>query len=231
MTITTDFISYIRVSTKRQGQSGLGLEAQQATVAAYVGPNQSIAEYREVESGRKNDRPQLRLALDHCRRTGATLIIARIDRLARNARFLLEILDAGVPLVFCDLPQVSGPQGRFMLTALAGVAELESGLISDRTRKALAAAKARGVRLGGPNGAAPLRAYIAQHGNSRGVQGAVKAANDKAEPYRTVVEGLVSHGLGNTEIAETLNGRGEKSVAGGVFTATSIRRLRARLAA
>lgn len=224
-----DFISYVRVSTKRQGQSGLGLEAQQATVAAHVGPNQPIAEYREIESGRKNDRPQLRLALDHCKRTGSTLIIARIDRLSRNARFLLGLLDAGVDIVFCDLPQVSGPQGRFMLGVMAQVAELESGLISDRTRKALAAAKARGVKLGGPNGAAPLVKYIRKNGNARAVQGAMRVADDRAEAYRGVVEAMVAEGRGNTEIAETLNGRGERSVAGGAFTATSIRRLRHRL--
>ncbi len=221
----TNFVSYIRVSTKKQGQSGLGLEAQQATVSSYVGPNQPIAEYIEVESGRINDRPQLRLALDHCRRTGSSLIIARLDRLSRNARFLLELLDAGVPLVFCDLPQLSGPQGRFMLTSMAAVAELESGLISDRTRKALAAAKARGVRLGGPNGAAPLRAYIEANGNSAGVLSAINAADNRAEAYRGVVETLVADGLGNSEIALELNGRGERSVRGGAFTATSIRRL------
>ena len=124
-------------------------------------------------------------------------------------------------LDLCDEPTIEPSNQRLPLSS--------SGLISDRTRKALAAAKARGVRLGGPNGAAPLRAYIRKNGNSAGVQGAVSAADSRDQAYRAVVESLVADGMGNTEIAETLNGRGERSVRGGAFTATSIRRLRARL--
>ena len=154
--MTLRFVSYLRVSTDRQGKSGLGLEAQRDTVQWQITQAEGLLanEFVEVESGKRNDRPQLDAALKAARAQGAVLIIAKVDRLARNARFLLNVVegvgDAGV--VFCDMPQLPpGPVGKFMLTQLAAVAELEAGLISQRTKAALAAAKARGVRLGNPN--------------------------------------------------------------------------------
>ena len=152
----TRFVAYYRVSTDQQGRSGLGLDAQRAAVASYLASNQSwsmAAEFEEVESGKRADRPQLAAALAACRAHRATLVIAKLDRLARNARFLLSIVegtgDGGV--VFCDLPTVpAGPVGKFLITQMAAVAELEAGLIGQRTRAALAQAKARGVKLGNP---------------------------------------------------------------------------------
>jgi len=148
-------IAYFRVSTERQGQSGLGLEAQKAAVDAYVAAagGAVIHTFEETESGKRNDRPQLAAALALCRVHKAALIVAKIDRLARNTAFLLSVAEgageAGV--VFCDLPMLPpGPMGKFFLTLMAAVAELEAGLISQRTKAALAAAKARGVRLGNP---------------------------------------------------------------------------------
>lgn len=152
----TLFVAYYRVSTDQQGRSGLGLEAQKAAVAAHVAAAQGrlADEFEEVESGKKSDRPQLGRALAACRARRAVLVVAKLDRLARNALFLLTVAegagDAGV--VFCDLPQLPpGPMGKFFLTLMAAVAELEAGLISQRTKAALAAAKARGVRLGAPH--------------------------------------------------------------------------------
>jgi len=150
------FVAYYRVSTDQQGRSGLGLDAQRAAVASHLASNPSwsmAAEFEEVESGKRTDRPQLAAALAACRAHRATLVIAKLDRLARNARFLLLIVegtgDGGV--VFCDLPTVpAGPVGKFLITQMAAVAELEAGLIGQRTRAALAQAKARGVKLGNP---------------------------------------------------------------------------------
>src|SRR5215207_6167172 len=149
------FVAYYRVSTERQGRSGLGLEAQREAVARHVTgvAGQVVAAFEEVESGKRNDRPQLAAALAACRAQRATLLIAKLDRLARNARFLLGVVEGSGEggVVFCDLPQVPpGPVGKFLVTQMAAVAELEAGLISQRTRAALAAAKARGVRLGNP---------------------------------------------------------------------------------
>jgi DNA invertase Pin-like site-specific DNA recombinase len=150
------FVAYYRVSTDQQGRSGLGLEAQRVSVASYVAQasGKILDEFEEVESGKRSDRPQLAAALASCRARRSTLIVAKIDRLARNTAFLLSIAEGtgegGV--IFCDLPQIpSGPIGKFFITLMAAVAELEAGLISQRTKAALAAVKARGVKLGGPN--------------------------------------------------------------------------------
>jgi len=144
------FIAYYRVSTDKQGRSGLGLDAQRDTVLGFLnsGDWRLIDEFVEVESGRSSERPQLARALTRCRVTRATLVVANVSRLTRSVAFLSRLLEAGVEVRFCDLPQIEGPTGKFMLQQMAAVAELEAGLIGDRTRKALAAAKARGVKLG-----------------------------------------------------------------------------------
>ena len=152
--MTPRFVSYTRVSTQQQGRSGLGLEAQRQAVADYVARagGQLVAEFREVESGRRADRPQLAAALAACRTRRAVLVIAKLDRLARNARFLLSVVEGCGPggVVFADLPTLpAGPMGKFFLTQMAAIAELEAGMIGERTRDALAAAKLRGVKLGG----------------------------------------------------------------------------------
>lgn len=152
----TSFVAYYRVSTDQQGRSGLGLEAQRAAVAARIHSvgGRLVDDFEEIESGKRNDRPQLAAALSACRAKRATLIVAKLDRLARNTAFLLSVAEGtgenGV--MFCDLPQIpAGPMSKFIVTIMAAVAELERGLISERTKSALAAAKARGTKLGGPN--------------------------------------------------------------------------------
>ena len=136
------FVAYLRVSTDSQGRSGLGLEAQRQSVAAHVAQagGEVVAEFREVESGKRADRPQRAAALASCRTRRAVLVIAKLDRLARNARF---------PPVRGGRA-AAGPVGKFLVTQMAAVAELEAGLTSQRTRAALAVAKARGVQLGNP---------------------------------------------------------------------------------
>ena len=146
--MTKTFVSYCRVSTKSQGLDGLGIESQQNTVRRYIAGQGGVTagEFLECESGKKTDkdRPQLKAALDLCRRTGATLLCSKLDRLGRNAAHLLGILDAGVEVVCCDNPNVN----RFCLGVLALISETERNMISERTKAALKVAKARGVRLG-----------------------------------------------------------------------------------
>ena len=147
-------VSYLRVSTARQGASGLGLEAQRAAVASFaMGSSHTVlTEFVEVESGSKSVRPQLNAALATCRLHRATLVIAKLDRLARNVAFIANLMDGGVEFVACDMPHAN----RLTLHLLAAIAEHEREMISQRTRAALQAAKARGVKLGNPNGAAAL---------------------------------------------------------------------------
>ena len=145
------FIAYYRVSTDKQGKSGLGLEAQRTAVTNYLngGDWKIIAEFTEVETGKRADRPQLDAALKAARLHRAAIVVSKVDRLTRSVAFLSKLLEADVDVRFADLPQIEGPTGRFMLQQMASVAELEAGMIADRTKKALAAAKANGKKLGG----------------------------------------------------------------------------------
>ena len=225
------FVSYLRVSTDGQGRSGLGLEAQRQSVAAYVtqAGGEVVAEFREVESGKRADRPQLAAALASCRTRRAVLVIAKLDRLARNARFLLSVVegsgDGGV--VFCDLPTVpAGPVGKFLVTQMGAVAELEAGLISQRTRAALAVAKARGVRLGNPSltPATAEMAAAARHARSRQV--AARAADVLVVVRQVQAEGTSSL----RAIAAELHACGVLTAAGKAkWSAIQVRRLLAHL--
>jgi DNA invertase Pin-like site-specific DNA recombinase len=148
------FIAYYRVSTGRQAKSGLGIEAQRQSVATYLngGNWRIVAEFTEVESGKRSDRPALEKALAAARVRQVPLVVAKVDRLTRSVSFLSRLLDAGVDVRFADLPMIEGATGKFLLQQMAAVAELEAGMISARTKAALAAAKRRGVKLGGDRG-------------------------------------------------------------------------------
>jgi DNA invertase Pin-like site-specific DNA recombinase len=221
------FVSYLRVSTERQGQSGLGLEAQRAAVEAFLngGDWKLTAEFVEVETGKNNDRPQLAAALDRCRMTGATLVVAKLDRLARNARFLLTVVEGtgegGV--VFCDLPNVPpGAVGKFLVTQMAAVAELEAGLISQRTRAALAAAKARGKVLGGWRGGPKVDTAAGQKART-------ERATARAHQLAPVVIPLRRDGMSLRAIAAELAARGIRTPRGGAWTADAVRNVLQRV--
>jgi DNA invertase Pin-like site-specific DNA recombinase len=217
-------IAYYRVSTDRQGKSGLGIEAQKSAVAKHRDATgcEIVAEYVEVESGKRNDRPELDKAIAHAKRVGATLVFAKLDRLARNARFLLGLVESGAEMVFCDIPQVPpGPLGKFMLTQMAAVAELEAGLIGQRTRDALKEAKARGVKLGGHRGKlAAQRAAEAKASN----------ANAFADSLRDSIAAIRAEGvISASGIAKALNARKVRTVSGGEWQTVQVQRLLARL--
>ena len=225
------FVSYLRVSTDKQGRSGLGLEAQREAVTRYLnGGNWTVVpEYVETESGRRSDRPKLAAALSHARAIGATLVFAKLDRLTRNVDLLRTLVASGVDLVFCDLPHVPpGAMGRFLLTQMASVAELEAGLISERTKAALAAAKARGVKLGNPNGARALRGK--QVGNKEAVAAVKQKAQEHAGNLRAIVEDIQAQGITSVrKMAEELNRRAILTPRGGEWQPTTVVRLLARL--
>ena len=140
------YVSYLRVSTQKQGHSGLGLEAQREIIRNYLHEKTPITEFIEVESGRKKDRPKLKEALDLCRKTGATLIVAKLDRLARNVSFLSNLLETDVEIIFCDFPQAN----KMVLHILSAISQYEAELTASRTKSALAAKRARGYKLGNP---------------------------------------------------------------------------------
>lgn len=143
---TPKYIAYLRVSTQKQGYSGLGLEAQRDIIRNYLGDIMPLSEFIEVESGRHNDRPKLKEALSQCKTTGATLIVAKLDRLARNVSFLTSLLDSGQDIVFCDFPSAN----KMVISILGAIAQYEAELTATRTKQALAAKKARGCKLGNP---------------------------------------------------------------------------------
>jgi DNA invertase Pin-like site-specific DNA recombinase len=211
------YVAYCRVSTDRQGRSGLGLEAQQAAIQAFLKPSDRLLAppYVEVESGRSTTRPELQRALQRCQETGATLLVAKLDRLSRSVPFLRSLIDGSVDVAFCDMPQLApGAMGRFILTQMAAVAELEAGLISERTRAALKAARARGVKLGGDRGyrgGTPPDA-------SQGAAAASLARTAKAMRFRAslsaAVGSLRAEGLSLRAIALRLDQEGVPSPTG-----------------
>lgn len=213
------YVSYFRVSTTKQGTSGLGLEAQQESVQRYLNGGQwtMVGEFIEVESGKRNDRPQLAHALKLCRQHRATLIIGKLDRLGRNVHFISGLMESGVTFLAVDMPEAN----ELTLHIMAAFAEHEAGLISQRTKDALAAAKARGVALGGNRG----KLAIAR--SAEAVSRTAKAERLKAN-LRPIVEAeraAVGHSGGLRAIAAQLNDRGIPAPRLGVWHANTVRRI------
>jgi DNA invertase Pin-like site-specific DNA recombinase len=222
------FVSYLRVSTDKQGAKGLGMEAQRQAVETFLKSAGKdavlIAEFVEVESGRKSDkeRPMLAKALERCSLTGAMLVIAKLDRLSRDAHFLLGLKKAEVAFVCCDNPHAD----RFIIGILAMVAEQEAKAISERTKAALWAAKSRGVKLGNPNGAE----HLAGRGNVEAVRAITARADCKAAKLRGQVEAIRAEGHSTlTAIAAELTRRGIVTPRGGAWHPMGVKRLLNRM--
>lgn len=220
-------VAYYRVSTAKQGASGLGLAAQRTAVEALCAARgwQLVAPpFTEVESGRRDDRPELAQAIQRCRLTGAKLVIAKLDRLSRNAAFLLTLRNSGVDFVAADMPDANS----LTVGVMALVAQQEREAISERTRQALSAAKARGQRLGNPNGAAALRR--AGKGTTAALDGKRQRADAHAEQLRPVIAELRARGVTSlTGLAAALNADGMRTPRGARWHASSVRNLVRRL--
>ena len=211
------FITYCRVSTKMQGRSGLGMESQKNIVTSFVerAGGEIVSEFCEVESGSKSDagRPQLALALGECKKQGATLLVAKLDRLSRNAEFLLRLQNANTDFVCCDAPNVD----KFTCGILALVAQREREMISERTKAALKAARNRGIRLGNPNPERSVELMVA--GNRRGKEEFTK----KILP---IVLEIRSTGISSLSgIATCLNRRGIETRNGKKWFPASVKNL------
>jgi DNA invertase Pin-like site-specific DNA recombinase len=214
--MTTSFVAYYRVSTQRQGQSGLGLEAQKTAVLAHVAGREIIEEYTEVESGKKADRPELRKAIALARKHKATLIIAKLDRLARNVRFIAELMESDVDFVACDLPTAN----KLTIQIMAAIAEHERDIISERTKASLAAAKERGTVLGAAN---PKIQPAASLGRLRGQITITRKANQQAQTVMGVVEEIRGAGITTLQgVADALNARGIRTARGNVWHPQSV---------
>lgn len=198
------FVAYLRVSTQKQGYSGLGLEAQREIIKNYLREKKPIFEYIEVESGRKTDkgRPKLKEALSQCRTYGAKLIVAKLDRLARNVSFLSALLDSDVEIVFCDFPQAN----KMVLNILASISQYEAELISTRTRQALAAKKARGCKLGNPEHLLDKHQAAIEKSNQTNRKKAADNPNNKRAVAMLKV--LAAQGMTLTEMTDKLNNEG-----------------------
>ena len=232
MPVKPKFIVYLRVSTKKQGKSGLGLEAQREAAAKYVAARGGVvvAEYVEVESGKNTDRQKLAKAISRAKRSKATLVFAKLDRLARNAGFLLTLRDqltaAGVSTVFCDYPNAN----ELTIGIMAVVAQDEARAISQRTKDALAAAKARGVKLGSAReGHWEGKEHIRREAAAKGNKASAKARKEQAaEAYMDlidVIEAKRESGLSLASIAAELNAEGYVTRRGKPFKAMTVSRV------
>jgi DNA invertase Pin-like site-specific DNA recombinase len=218
--MTGKFVGYYRVSTNKQGINGLGMDAQRDAVARYLngGDWKLIAEFAEVESGKHNNRQEMEKAIALCRHQGATLLIAKLDRLARNAAFLLNLRDSGVDFIAVDMPHAD----KFTVGIMALVAEKERDMISQRTKDGLAAAKRRGTKLGNPRPAQALKA----------AQTAKLARADAyAKGLLPVIEEIrAAHVTTLRKMAQCLNARGFKTPNSKSFKAQSVKNLVERIA-
>lgn len=233
--LCTRYVAYHRVSTARQGRSGLGLDAQRETIASYVAATSGelLGEFTEVESGRRSDRAELSKALAACRVKRCTLIIAKLDRLSRNVAFVSALMDSGVDFVACDNPAAT----RLTLHVLAAVAEQEARNVSDRTRVALAAAKRRGTLLGGFRGR-----YATDADRQRAAEAKTALANARALDLADTIRGLQSQGVTSyraiagrlTELGVPPTGShdkyGRSTGYGGTWTGVQVGRILMRLA-
>lgn len=217
-------VGYVRVSTKGQGESGLGLEGQQAAIAAYASQHNAVVArlYVEVESGRSVDRPQLKLALAHAKRSKARLVVAKLDRLARNVVFTSTLMESGVDFIACDNPTAN----KLTIHILAAVAESEAEAISARTKAALGAYKARGGMLGA---ALPQCRNLTQAARQRGAKaaGAAVAANAKAAyaDLAPIMREMREKGLSQQAIANELNQQGHTTRQGKQWNQVQVKRV------
>ncbi len=215
------FIAYYRVSTKRQGRSGLGLEAQKKAVADYLdgGRWTLVDEVTEIESGSRSDRPALASALALCRLHQATLVVARMDRLSRNVHFLTGLMESGADFLACDIPAAN----KLTIHVLAAVAEAEAEAISFRTRAALAAARARGTKLGGDRGNI---ASVSRQGASASARARRSRMLARAADLIPVIKVIRAEGARSLRrIAAALNERGILTARGRQWSAVQVRRV------
>jgi DNA invertase Pin-like site-specific DNA recombinase len=223
LTENRKFIAYYRVSTHRQGVSGLGLEAQKASVTQFANGNgELLGEFTEVETGKRSDRPQLLKAIAQTKRSGATLVIAKLDRLARNVAFISSLMDSGVDFIACDNQHAN----RLTIHILAAVAEDEARRISIRTKDALAAYKARGGKLGSHHPKCKaLSAEASRKGQKIGSKRNQENAREAYADLFPMILQLRGEGASLREVARQLNEEGHSTRSGGKWNPVQVQRV------
>ena len=214
--MNTTYVAYLRQSTMKQAISGLGVEAQREIIEKFLGDKKPIAEFVETESGKRTDRPKLAEALELCRKTKSTLIVAKLDRLSRNVAFTSKLLESDVEIKFCDFPEAN----RLILHIIASIAEYEAGLISQRTKQSLKAKKARGVRLGKPENL--MNNLDRALENSKRAIRAKALDNDNNRRAIAMLRVLAAQDLSLSEMARRLNNEGFVTSQGKKFTAWQV---------
>jgi DNA invertase Pin-like site-specific DNA recombinase len=224
------FVAYYRISTRNQELSGLGLDAQKKAVDDFIAVRSNNAElvappFTETESGKHNDRPQLQKALHRARITGSKLLVAKLDRLSRNAAFLLTLRDSGVEFICCDMPDAND----LTVGIMALVAQQEREAISRRTKEALSIARNRGVKLGNPNGATAL--LMAGKGNVDAVRTIKTNADGFASDLKDVLVDMRDDGLSLNAMSRKLNDMGIQTPRGKIWYPASVKRMLMRVEA
>jgi DNA invertase Pin-like site-specific DNA recombinase len=222
MEVVMKYVAYYRVSTQKQGKSGLGLEAQDKMVKDFVINNggEIVAEYTEIESGKRDDRPQLMAAMKHADLVGGKLLVGKLDRLSRDLHFITSLQKSRVDFVVSDLPGCDS----FTINIYGSLAQREREMISARTKAGLDAAKARGKKLGTNN----LKPELVKEASAKGVQVRQQNADDFANKVKPTIEALIASGKSLRGVAAELDSLGVKTARGGVWTATAVKNALAR---
>ncbi len=213
------YVAYLRVSTQKQGYSGLGIEAQREIIQKHLHDKTPIAEYVEIESGRKKDRPKLKEALRLCRKTEAILIVAKLDRLARSVSFLSNLLESDVDIVFCDFPQAN----KMVLHIISAISQYEAELIAARTKASLQAKKSRGFRLGNPEH------LMDKH--KQAIRNSIRSCKEKADNNPNnkravaMLRTLIKEEYTLKSMADTLNKEGFVTSQGCSFSKSTVYKL------
>lgn len=212
------FVTYFRVSTQKQGRSGLGLEAQEQAVGSYLDRigGETLCSFTDVESGKRDNRPQLDKAITRCRLTGATLLIAKLDRLSRNKAFLFKMMDSKIQFICADMPEAN----ELTISFMALIADYEGKAISERTKAALAAAKARGVKLGNVRN-------LTNRDTEKARTAKIDAANARNSEILSVIDDMVAeYGPQSLRgMAGLLNNAGYTTTRGNCWQSTSVKRV------